>query len=198
MMAFIIYILLNVINSANGDNCADISAAGITTCHGCADITILNGDPGCAYCEFPYKGQSHCQAKFYPPSADIPGLTVYACYNDTGNPVPTLRYVPRCARDDCYVGQCLISGLILWQIIVPCVIGGVLIFIGCPLWCWCRKRNRDSMNKWKDNQDKQIKKDEQIRKDKAVARNVNRTKLREQLRNKYKLDEDSDVEESGV
>ena len=100
---------------------------------------------------------TYCQDPFYPPAVDIPGFTVYACYNDSGPAIaPTLRYRPRCAQNDCYIDQCLISGLVLWYVIVPTVVGVILIAFGLWLYCCCSRRSKESREAWRIKDEKDL------------------------------------------
>jgi hypothetical protein len=118
MYILLIMSLVNIIY-AELDYCASVEESGLTSCKDCVEITLLGGRPNCAYCANPYSGMSYCQKPFYPPALNTPGMTIFACYNDSGNPNDIFRYKPRCAESDCYIDQCLISGKILWYYIVP-------------------------------------------------------------------------------
>lgn len=173
------------------DYCDQVQRDGLTTCHECVEITILGGRPNCAYCSDPYPRMSYCQAPFYPPALAIPGLTVYACYNDSGVNGP-LRYRPRCSASDCYIDQCLVSGKILWYYIVPGVIGGVILCVCLPLWCWCRRRSNEASRRWIEDEKRKETKAKGKLDAKARERRQDRETKTAALRKKYGLDDPDD------
>lgn len=177
--------------------CLQVQVSGATDCHTCVEVTVLGGRPNCAYCSKPYTNMAYCQNPFYPPAVDIPGFTPYACYNDSGSTVaPSLRYRPRCAERDCYIDQCLISGLVLWYVIVPSVVGSLLLLVGCGCWCWCRQRNKASRAAWLAKDEKDTAKANQKLDMRSSARKTERERKANDMRKKYGLD--SDDEESVI
>jgi hypothetical protein len=140
MYILLLLTFIQIVHSDSSDTyCESVQNSGSISCHDCVEITLLGGRPNCAYCANPYVGMNYCQKPFYPPSLNIPGLTIYACYNDSGNPSDYFRYKPRCDESDCYIDQCIVSGKILWYYIVPGVIGFVILIIiiwiiGCKWW----------------------------------------------------------------
>jgi len=166
------------------DYCDSVQTSGSTSCKDCVEITILGGRPNCAYCANPYSGMSYCQKPFYPSALNTPGMTIYACYNDSGITTDIFRYKPRCAESDCYIDQCLISGKILWYYIVPSVIGFiVLVFIiwliGCKWW-----RNKEA-SKYIEKENKIEMQNKKKLQDKANKRKNERTNVTNKIKEKY-------------
>lgn len=179
--------------------CLSVEAQNLTDCHSCVEITVLGGRPNCAYCANPLPGFVHCMSPFYPPALQVPGLTVFACYNLTtewsgSGAAPVNYYKPRCAQKDCYIDQCLLSGVVLWYIIVPSVVGGVLLFGGCALYCWCAKRQKRANAAWVAKEERAETKAAQKRAEKSRARNQERKSKTDELRRKYGLLEDDEEE----
>ena len=182
MYILLIIFLVNIIY-AEQDYCDSVQNSGLTSCKDCVEITILGGRPNCAYCANPYAGMTYCQKPFYPPALNTPGMTIFACYNDSGNPNDILRYKPRCAESDCYIDQCFISGKILWYYIVPSVIGFIILIfiiwlIGCKWW-----KNRDS--NYIDRENKIIQQNKQKLKQKANDRKRKREIELQNIKKKY-------------
>lgn len=181
MKLIILHLFLLMVN-AQTDKCTTIQQSGSTSCHDCVEITLLGGRPNCAYCAHPYTGMTYCQEPFYPPSLNTPGFTMYACYNDSGNPNDISRYKSRCAESDCYIDQCLVSGKILWYYIVPSVIGFIVLVIIVALFGWKCWHKSKYTNEY-------IEKEENVRKEKlkqlADQRKKNRDKQIEQIKKKY-------------
>ena len=181
-MIYIIFLTLIYSVKSQQDYCVSVEESGSTSCKDCVEITILGGRPNCAYCANPYSGMSYCQKPFYPPSLNTPGMTIFACYNDSGIATDIFRYKPRCAESDCYIDQCLVSGKILWYYIVPSVIGFIILvfiiwLIGCK---WCKKNN--------DYIDKEIQRENQHKeklKQKATDRKRKREIELQNIKNKY-------------
>lgn len=185
MYILLLSFIINIIHAQSiQDYCASVEQSGSTSCKDCVEITILGGRPNCAFCANPYSGMSYCQKPFYPPALNTPGMTIFACYNDSGNPNDIFRYKPRCAESDCYIDQCLISGKILWYYIVPGVIGFVVLIvifwiIGCKWW-----KNKQS-SKYIDRENKEEKKRQEELKEKANKRKRERDIKLEVIKNKY-------------
>jgi len=193
MAAVLLVLAMFVAPSVQDGYCDEIQASGSTSCHDCVEITFLGGRHDCSYCANPYTGFTSCQSSFYPTQADIPGFTVYACYNDSGVGVAAIaRFKPRCASKDCYVDQCTISGVILWYIIVPSVVGGILLIGGAYLlWC-CHKRRQRAMKAWVEKEQRAEKKEAEKRSEKSRQRNNERKNKTDELRRKYGLLEDDE------
>lgn len=194
IMAFFAVLTCAIAHVSSQEYCNQVENQGLTDCHSCVEITILSGRPDCAYCSAPFSGMAWCAPPFYPPAAKIPGLTAYACYNDSGVPGP-FQYQPRCRQKHCYIDQCLVSGAVLWYIIVPIVLGTVLCGTGTAVLCWCRKTSKASIKKWLDNEGKKENKSAEKRKTKSDQRHAERDKKTAELRKKYMLDE---YEEDGL
>lgn len=183
---------LSLLAFAYADECSDTEAAGLTDCHSCVEITILGGRKDCAYCANPRPGFVHCQKPFYPPQADFSGATYFACYNDSGFGPALTRYQARCSNNDCFLDQCTVSNTVLWYIIVPCVVGGVLLIGGgYLLWC-CHKRRQRATKAWIEKEERAEKKSAEKRSAKSRARHNERKNKTDELRRKYGLLEEGD------
>jgi hypothetical protein len=188
-MNYIIFLTLIYIVKSQQDYCVSVEESGSTSCKDCVEITILGGRPNCAYCANPYSGMSYCQKPFYPPSLNTPGMTIFACYNDSGIATDIFRYKPRCAASDCYIDQCLVSGKILWYYIVPSVIGFIILLfiiwlIGCKRCKWCNKNNE-----YIDRENERDRKSKQNLQQKANDRKRKREIELQSIKKKYTKDD---------
>ena len=193
MLGILVHIFLFVltIQITIADFCSEVQKSGDMTCHTCVEVTLL-GTPNCAYCANPYPKQAYCSTPFTPPAVDIPNLTPYACYNDTGIPGP-FRYLPRCAQNNCYVNQCLVSGVVLWYIIVPVVVGGVIVVGSIIIWCYCRRRAKRQAEQWKIQDEKNQKIEVVERQVRSDGRKKERQTTTNKLRQKYGLLDSDDM-----
>lgn len=97
------------------------------------------------------------------------------------------KIVPRdCPSKKWYYGQCRLSGNVL-IILVPSLVGVVLVFLGCCIYCCCCRR----CNKWKkkrlDKEDAKLKrKREEMQAIHAQKRSEREVK-RDEIRKKYGL-----------